>query len=40
MEVEHEVKIVFFGFGNKECITYVGLSAHSLREVMKKVRTF
>ncbi|XP_050891410.1 uncharacterized protein LOC127096924 isoform X2 [Lathyrus oleraceus] len=36
IEVEHEGKIGCFVFWDKECITYVGLSAHDLRDVMKK----
>ncbi|CAL5187019.1 unnamed protein product [Lathyrus oleraceus] len=36
IEVEHEGKISCFMFWDKECITYVGLSVHDLREFMKK----
>ncbi|CAL5197140.1 unnamed protein product [Lathyrus oleraceus] len=36
IEVEYEGKISCFVFWDKYCIQYVGLSAHDLREVMKK----
>lgn len=39
IEVEYEGKIGCFVFWDKECIQYVGLYVHDLREVLKKVRT-
>ncbi|CAI8600644.1 unnamed protein product [Vicia faba] len=36
IEVEHESKTSNFVFWDKECIPYIGMSAHALRQVMKK----
>ncbi|XP_058761709.1 uncharacterized protein LOC131635113 [Vicia villosa] len=36
IEVEHDSKTVNFVFWDKECIPFVGMSAHALRQLMKK----
>ncbi|CAI8586214.1 unnamed protein product [Vicia faba] len=36
IEVEHEPNTVNFVFWDKECIPYVGMSSHALRQIMKK----